>query len=401
MPETQSTTVDKTEASTTEGDFGLDALFNKTFAPKAAVAQAEPAKPAEAAKQAVAATPEKPRASLLDKAPSVAEPAKPVVEDADPFAGVKDGDWKAAKAASKARIDAAKAQVEAERQEKAKLASEYEATKKTLDEYRTKVPDTEEVARIRKEHKELADKIGILDYQSHPEYRQKFVGPKNKLIAEAKQILTDGGIVDDIDVARLTEKPRAEFAKAVSEIAEKLNDFDANEFRTQMRDLQKLSQAEKEALSSHGEKLAQLNETGKAKQRAAFEDVIGKVSLPAFAKPQDIGKDDPPEVAQLKTSYNDALKSYRKEAEQLAFGVSNESDAAKMAVEAANYRFFIKAAFPLMQADYEASAAEVKALRAKVESLTAVKHSDGADKGSKQTQVKKTFDQAIAETFNR
>lgn len=321
--------------------------------------------------------------------------AKPVEEvDKDPFEGVKENDWKAAKAAAAQRLAAVKA-------EQAKIAEKAAELEKELVKYRTTVPDVSEVERLRKEKEEVENRLKVIDYQSHPEFKRQYVIPKENIVNSLKTIMADSGITDEVDFVRLTEKPRLEFAKAVSEISEKLNSFDAPEFREQARKLYALRGEEQNALRNSSQNLALIAEQNKARQRVAFEQAVKEVGATSFIKEHPINKDDTPEMVQLKQKYNADLAQYRKEAEEIAFNVTDEKSAAAIGVEAANYRFFIRNVAPIMVSEHNRVVAERDQLRAEIDKLTAVKPVDGGDKGTSKASGPKTFDELIAQHVGR
>lgn len=390
MPEQESGNNPSTETADPYAG-GLNALFTKTYgdsnqqtAPETPpVAIKEETKTETAQEPVKTPEPVKKAATIFDtekkEEPKKVETA-PVV-DADPFEGVKENDWKAAKAAAKARQASLSAEKEAAAKERDTIKAERDTIKKQLDEYHAKVPDTAEVEKLRKEYTSAAERLKVLDYQSTPEFRNQFVIPKDNTVNEAKQILADNGVTEDVDFLRLTEKPRIEFAKTVSEIADKLNDQHAFEFRNLMSNLQKQTAAEKQALSHASQNLSQIGEITKVRQRKVFEEVFSQSSLPAFAKAQEVAQDDPPEVKQIKEQFNTSLQGYRDQAEKAVFGLASDADAARLGIEATNYQFMVKNAFPLMQAEYQKQVARANALEERISGLLAATPKDGTDKG--------------------
>lgn len=323
------------------------------------------AKPEVKKPEAKTETPPK-RTSIFDAPEQKTETAKPSV-DISPEAddAIPENDWKAAKAVRQ--------------QLRAQLAEREERIKKSeqeLAKYHEVVPDTSEVQRLREEHKMFSEKVALLDYQNHPEFHKQFTAPKEKLTSEIKTILADNGI-EGFDLKAVLALPRAEMAKRISEVTDKLNSYDAGEFRLQLREYGKLSSAEQAALGTHKEALANLGQINQAKQRAAFESKWKTTSLATFAQklepPEGSSPDD---VARIR-ALNQGIDGLRATAEKYAFSLGDEAQAAEVAIKAANYDLVVNHAFPSMRADHEKLKGEYKAVIAKLQELAA--HKPGAD----------------------
>ena len=311
-----------------------------------------------------------PRTSLFDDSADEGAPAPqpaPVDTSAEADEKIPENDWRRAK--------------EVRSQLRTEIVSrdtKIKQLEQELAQYHEAVPDLKEVSRLKNEHKEFSDKVAILDYQNHPDYRQRFTEPKKKLVAEMQTILSDNSI-QGVDLAAITSKPRAEMAKTISEITDQLNSFDAGEFRLQLRDYQKLSEAERNDLANHGDGLKRLSEQNQAKQRSAFEGQWKKTSFAAFAKKIEPASDaSPDEVAQIK-QFNEGLDQMRGSAEKYAFSIANEESAADVAIKAANYDFVVRHAFPRMKADYSRAVALNRELTKRLEELSAHTPKGGFD----------------------
>lgn len=309
-------------------------------------------------------TPQK-RTSIFDGPEQKPDAQK--TEAQTPPEEVPKGNWEAAnKARDKLREDIA------ERDKRLKQA-EQELTR-----YREVVPDTAEVQRLREEHKAFSEKVALLDYQNHPEFRKQFTEPKEKLNGEIKTILADNGI-EGFDLKAVLALPRAEMAKRISEVTDKLNSYDAGEFRLQLREYGKLSSAEQAALGTHKEALANLGQINQAKQRTAFEGKWKSTSFATFAQKLEPPEGaTPDEVAQIR-SLNQGIDTMRENAEKYAFSLGDESQAAEVAIKASNYDFVVNHAFPRMQSDYKKLQGQYQAVITKLQELAA--HKPGTDFG--------------------
>jgi hypothetical protein len=308
------------------------------------------------------------RTSIFDgpeQKPETVAPKVDVSPEADD--ALPENDWKAAKAVRQ-QLRTRLAEVE----EREKKASQE------LTRYREVVPDTAEVQRLREEHKVFSEKVALLDYQNHPEFRKQFTEPKEKLNGEIKTILADNGI-EGFDLKAVLALPRAEMAKRISEVTDKLNSYDAGEFRLQLREYGKLSSAEQTALGTHKEALANLSQINQAKQRTAFEGKWKSTSFATFAQKLEPPEGaTPDEVAQIR-SLNQGIDTMRENAEKYAFSLGDESQAAEVAIKASNYDFVVNHAFPRMQSDYKKLQGQYQAVITKLQELAA--HKPGTDFG--------------------
>ena len=327
------------------------------------------------------------RTSVFASKPEAKETPKEG-QEVDVLAGVKEGDWKAAKTAFKAREAAL-----------LKELNESKVYKAKLDEYHQKIPDAETTLKKVSEYDAMSARLAQLDYQNHPEFIKQFKDPQARIIADAKVILAENGIADDIDLARLAEKPRIEYAKAISEISEKLNEFDKAQFRDSMRDLQKVRTAEKQALANHQQGLANIGEQAKAKARVAFEQAYKDTAISSYTQKLDVPEAATPQEKESITTFNAALDQVRGMAEKYAFAASDERQVAEIATKAANLEFITQHLFPRMQAEYDKTLAERNEFEAQIKKLTAVQPKDGGDKGAPGNTAPQSFDDFVRQTI--
>lgn len=283
--------------------------------------------------------------SIFDAANPEAAPAekpaeKPATSAPDPDDAIPENDWKAAKLARK---ELAK-KLEASQAELAKYQED-------LGKYRQVAADPVEADRLRREHKELSDRVALFDFQAHPDYKRQFVEPKDKIVKDVDAILRENGI-EGVDIASIVNKPRAERSKLLSELEGKLNSYDIGELRMAVRDLSKLSEAEKSAMANRETLAQEYKRQSEVKMRQAFEEVQKTESLGFLAKPRDIPEDADPEEKQSIQAFNEGLRQVRLQAEKYAFAVADERSAASVATKAANFDLLQKHALPIMVADY-------------------------------------------------
>lgn len=306
---------------------------------------------------------EKPDAEkVAEEKPAEPAPAASVTQD-DPFAGVKDGDWKAAKAAAKARQEEAAKRV-------AELQAEIEKRDADLVKFRQAFPDPTEAEKVRAENKAALERLALLDFKSHPEYRRQYIEPKERIINELKGVLADNAI-DGVDLEGLLSKPRIEFAKSVAEIQSKMNSFDAQEFHSSMRELSKLDQAAKAAIGNHQQVADGLRQQSEARARTAFEQAYNE-NKQWMLRPYEITATTPPEDVPHLEAFNKNLSQVRANAEKYAFSPSDDKTSGAIALKAAQFDFYTQHALPRMVKDYHEAKeligqmeAELKALKSK------------------------------------
>jgi hypothetical protein len=346
-------------------------------------------------KKAEAVAPAAPKKeTIFDRVAPETAPVEPVA-DFDPFAGVKDGDWKAAKEAAKRR----------ESEVRQQLAERESRLKKLEDEitpYRQKAPDVQEIDKLRREHKEFSDRIAVLDYQSHPDYKRQFVEPKQKLVAQANEILAYNNI-EGVDLISLASKPRPEMLKAFGDIQSKLTPLEAGEVHLALREIQKLNEAEKGAINGHSNLSEALRRESELKQRRAFE-AASQENSSWVAKPYSIPEGIDPGEAESLRSFNKAIENIRPTAEKYAFAPGDEKLAGSLAVKAAQFDFYTQHAIPRMVKDYQAAKGLIEELTSRVKELEASRpggdfsggSSGGSVKGAEETLsindlVKRTY----------
>lgn len=307
----------------------------------------------------------KERKSLFERDEPKAEPTKETVQPVEFDDGVKENDWKSAKAV--------RAELKRQVEEKAQALAKYEAD---LAQYRQLLPNPADAERVLKEHKEFSEHVALHNFKDHPDYKRQFVEPKNKILAEANAILGMNE-VQGVDLAAILAKPRNEQAKALSEIESKMNSYDAAELRLHFRELRKLQDSEAEAIKNKDTIAQQFQQQAEARQRQAFEEVVKTENVGNLYRPWEIPDDAEPQEREAMEAFNRALPEVRKTAEKYAFSVADEKTAASVAAKAANYDFLQRHALPLMAADYK-RLKEVNAMMAKqLEELGA--HRPGAD----------------------
>lgn len=362
-------------------------------APAKPSAPAAPAKEAAPAAKSTAEPAKKPDAPATPPAATkpVAEPAPELPEDklqipanASPEA-VKN---------FKAYKDSMKEILAAER----KRVSEAEAKLKLRE---TAAPaDTAELERLRSEHKALSDRLLTLDLQNHPDFHKQYIAPRQKAFAESETLLADNGITEKVDFNSLLAKPRAEFAKTVSELAAKMNSFDSQTFTANMRQAYQLRAEESQAIAKAGDVHQQLQAQSARQQKQAFESVANEAAQ-SFAK-KEITDDMPADIRAATEKYNASVDTIRTRAEAKAFGKLSERDVAQMAFKDVAYDHMVEHVAPLLEARDRAQVALIADLTAKLEAVNASRspNATGGDPKPNGGQPPTTR-QMIAEAFKR
>lgn len=217
------------------------------------------------------------------------------------------------------------------------------------------------------EKKAMSDRLLILDLQNHPDFVRQYKEPVQKSFAESAQLLADNGVTEKIDLNAMLSKPRAEFAKQVSELASKMNAFDAQTFTANMRQAFQLKGQEAEALAKAGDVHAQLQQKAQMAQRQAFDSVSKEVTT-AIAK-LEVKPDMSPEDRAAVEAYNQSVDSIRTEAEAKAFGKVTEKDVAEMAYNNALLGHFAKHVVPKLERHVQSQNQVIADLTAQLKAL--------------------------------
>lgn len=340
----------------------MEQVTNPTPPPVEAKAtpEAKPeVKPVEAPKAA-----EKKKSTVFDAVAPEKE-AKPAVEaEKDPFEHITPPEgmseksltgWKALKTEAAAKVRSAEQKL---------LDAQSQ-----LDTYRKATPaEQADVAKLKADLQSAHDRLAVLDITQHPDFARQFIEPKKKALTNASTLLTDNGVADSPDLTGLLLKPRAEFAKAVSEMVAKMPVYDQAEFTTNMREAYRLQGEEKGALAQAGDLSQKLQAQTAQKQKQAFEDVYA--TFHEKMRPLEIPDNaNTEERAQLQ-EFNDALAQIRPAAEKYAFGRIDEKGVADLASRAASGDFIVRHAVPRMQREFAKAQQLVAEL---TEELTAIK----------------------------
>ncbi len=301
-----------------------------------------PMKPAAPAPAAVIPKPEAKTPAVVAEPAKVAavEPAKvdAVVFPEDKLAepvheGAKAG-WKELKAIAKQ-----------ERSRAAELESQIAELKKAPS--AATPANTAEIDALRADLKASQDRLLVLDVQNHPDFHRQFIEPVKKAFAESEMLLKDNGVEGTHDLNALLTKPRVEFAKTVSELASKMNAFDAQTFTANMRQAYQLQADKAGAMQNAGALKEQLAIKSQQQQRSAFE-AEAKENLSHFqpvAIPEGVSAET---KAQLE-AWNSAIPQIRKDAEAIAFGKVDERGVARMSLKAAALDPLVKYVMPGMR----------------------------------------------------
>lgn len=225
----------------------------------------------------------------------------------------------------------------------AKLQADFEAYKKTVPQ------DDGEKVKMREELKSLSERLMVLDLKNHPDFHKQYEEPRKAAIAESQSLLADNNIKEPVDFDALLAKPRAEFSKTVSELASKMNSFDAQTFTDNMRKSRMLAENSEKALANASQMREQLSSKSAQVQRQAFEEVTGVFTKQEFLKPRPIEEGMSPEDRASVEGYNSQLQGLRSNAEKYAFGKLDERGVAELAHKAAALDLMVSHTIPTLQ----------------------------------------------------
>lgn len=307
--------------------------------------------------------------------PEPVSPVKPVVpatspaaDEPTPFDHIKPEDGMSEKS-----LAGWKALKKTAADEVARAKKEAEDFKAKLSVYEKATPaDTAEAARLKEELKQANDRLAVLDVESTPDFRRQFVEPKKKALSEAQTLLADNGMADAPDFTALMTKPRADFAKAVSELAAKMQPYDQGSFVAAMREAYKLQGDERAALGNASELKKQIEAKNAALSRQAFDETKAEFSKHVSAL--EIPSDAAPEKATEIRAYNEAVADAMKEAERYSFGRMSERDVAQVAQRAAALKVVAGHIIPSLTRERDQAVALNRELAAELSAIKAAKN---------------------------
>ncbi len=338
----------------TTPDAGLAKLAAEAFKAEGQPETPPPAAPAAPAKKEAAATSDKKEAAA-PAAPEAEKSALDAFADPDGMPEANKANWRKLRETAKSEINT--------------LKNERAALAKKLETYEKATPaDTARAAAAEAKLKAAEDRLAILDVRSTSAFHSQFVEPKEKALSEAKMLLADNQVADAPDMAALLSKPRAEFAKAVSELAGKLPAFDQGSLVASMREAYRLHGEEANAISKSGELKQQLESKAALAARQGFDEARTEFTsrIPEMAIPEGA---DEAKVSEV-TAYNKARAEALAEAEKFTFGKMSEREVAGIATRAASLNLIAHHVLPAVQRDLKAATALNAQLAAE---LTAIK----------------------------
>lgn len=303
-------------------------------------------------------------APLAEASPSDKPAATPPLAEADPFAHIKEPEFK-----TEASREGWKA-LKKEAAEKVKLAEQKfaEAAAK-LETYQKATPaDTAEAARLKAELKDAHDKLAVFDLRSSPDFVRQYVEPKTNALKEAGEIIAYNGKAAG-DLSKLLELPLKDFNAQVSDLTKDMNGMDAQTVQASLRQAHKLANEEKNALSKSGELKAALEAKHAAAERSAFEETRNEFTskVPEIQIPDGA---DEEKIAEVR-AYNEARLAAVKKAESYTFGKMDAKGIARVAQQAAALEVVAQHLIPSLQRDLKRAselnaqlAAELQAIKA-------------------------------------
>lgn len=192
--------------------------------------------------------------------------------------------------------------------------------------------DATQLADLQAKLKQAHDRLLVVSLQDHPDFHRQFVEPRKKAFAESQTLLTDNGITEAVNFDTLITKPRAEFAKTVSELSAKMNTFDAQTFTANMRQAYQSKADEAGQLANAADVHAKLQAKSQQVQRQAF-DTEATENLTQF-KPMEVPEGASDETKAMIGKYNESLPQLRQKSEALAFGKLDERGVARLSMKA-------------------------------------------------------------------
>ena len=257
------------------------------------------------------------------------------------------------------------------RDEAAKYRAEVEElkAKQTVDPAAHAATD-ERVKELETLNEQMSSRLKLLDLQSHPDFQKEFVMPREAKLKEMQSYVDE-----EVPLGAILQLPPKEFAAKISEVASEMDDFAKTQLYTMARDYRNLSVKANEALKNVDTTSESFAAANKAQSKQVFDQVAAQYSQSNMFIPQEIPDDATPELKAKLEAYNAGYQSIGQEAENMAFGQVDQVGVAKMAHEAALYRFVMKHGLPRLGSvvgdQLKTATARVKELEAKIAGIKA------------------------------
>jgi hypothetical protein len=204
--------------------------------------------------------------------------------------------------------------------------------------------DSPEIAQLKAEHEAFSKRLMVLDLQEHPKFKQEFIAPREAALSAAAEILPGKNLNG------LLGLPRAEFGKAVSDMAKDLPAFDQTDFANYMRQAYQLKQRGDQAVGKAGEISSALNQQRVDGYKNAFETTYQKtIGSLNGVKELVAPADATPEARAKVEAFNNGFRGIRAEAEKIALGATSPEEISRSSIMAAAYRWQSTQVLPMMQ----------------------------------------------------
>jgi hypothetical protein len=235
------------------------------------------------------------------------------------------------------------------------------------------------IKELEEANKQYSERLKLLDLKNHPDFQRQYVLPQEKKVQAISELVPEG-----TNIKAILDLPNREFASEISRLAEDMDDFSKAELYSASRDYRQTAAEATAALSNVDGTMESLNEANKARSKAVFDAVGQEFVKQQKFKPQEIPPDAPDEVKAQLEAYNQSYANVTTEAQNLAFGQTDEVGVAKMAHEAALFRFTMEHGLPrlgqVLSEQLNARDARIQELEAKIEKISAAKPNPGYGK---------------------
>ncbi len=255
-----------------------------------------------------------------------------------------------------------------ERAEKLNAQRELSELRTKLDSQVKTPVNSEETESLKKQVKELSDRLLLVDTKNSPVFQSQYVKPKNEALVAASELLKANG--KEGDLAALIGKPRGELGKAIQELVKDMPPLDAHEATAEIHKAWKLNQAEQAALQNAGQINGAIKEQNANEHFTAFDKTWDKITnglgeLPGI---EEIPKDADAEARSVIESYNADLKALRDNARRTATGPATYETISEAAAQAEMFKFQQKHVIPILGRQIATMQETMRGLEAEVKS---------------------------------
>jgi len=281
---------------------------------------------------------------------------------------------------------------------KAKRDEEITARDTQIQELKAKLEQSSEQSNdpliddLKKQVADLTNRLSEVDFQSTPEFEDKFVKPREAAVQKVKNLAQQMGMSTDID--QLLAKTGRELGDAVSEAAESLPEFYKADFIDGVKAISNIDMARSDALQNADAYRESIHAQRRQHQEKAADAVWENLSNENdfLLEPMEAGEENA-------EAYNQGLESIRGEVRKYTSGAMTEESIALVSTKAAMFDFFMKHGMGRMESEWTELTNLNSAQAAKLAELAEENPTTRTPNGSVEEKGDISREEAVARAF--